>query len=346
MSRILVFRLGSLGDAVVSLPALHLLAAATPGAERILLTNQPVSAQAAPAAELLIGTGLLHRVIEFPPALRSPGQAWDLRQRIRAESPEALVYLSEPKPRPSLLRDVGFFATCGIFRMIGLPWSDDRRRHRPQNGRWESEAGRLVRCLEDLGSIDLTDRAAWDLHLSDDEGATAGSVLAGWPGADNFAAFAIGTKHEANDWGDDAWMETLRSADRPSLGLALIGAEIERERLERVATAWSGPVLNLAGCLPLRVTAAVLARARVFIGHDSGPMHLAAAAGTPVCAVFSGRNKPGIWFPAGTADRILYPLTDCVGCGGSVCEGRAHVCMTEHRPADVAALITSITDPL
>lgn len=339
MKRILVFRMGSLGDAVVSLPALHLLAEATPGAQRILLTNRPVSDQAAPAAELLLGTGLVHKVIDFPPGLRSPSEAWNLRQSIRAAAPDALVYLSEPRPRAGLLRDVAFFATCGILRVIGLPWSDDRRRHRPQGERWEPEAARLVRCLEDLGRIDLAAPANWDLHLSEDEHAAADAALAGWDGAGDFIAFANGTKHPANDWGDEAWSETLRIAGRPGLGLALVGAESERDRLEAVAQVWPGPVLDLAGCLPLRATAAVLARARVFLGHDSGPMHLAATVGTRVVAVFSGRNRPGIWFPAGEGHRLFYPMVDCVNCGGTICAERGHACMKGHRPADVAAAL-------
>ena len=47
--------------------------------------------------------------------------------------------------------------------------------------------------------------------------------------------------------------------------------------------------------------------AEVFIGHDSGPMHLAASVETPSVCVFSTHAKPGIWFPCGLQHRILYP---------------------------------------
>ena len=47
--RVLVYRLGSLGDMLVALPALHLVARAFPEAERRMLTNVPVSSKA-PAA--------------------------------------------------------------------------------------------------------------------------------------------------------------------------------------------------------------------------------------------------------------------------------------------------------
>jgi ADP-heptose:LPS heptosyltransferase len=55
------------------------------------------------------------------------------------------------------------------------------------------------------------------------------------------------------------------------------------------------------------VSAAILAQARLFLGHDSGPMHLAAAAGAPVVAIFSARCRPGQWFPGGPRTTVLYP---------------------------------------
>ena len=57
IKRVLIYRLGSLGDTVVALPAFHLVAQAFPEAERRLLTNFPVQAKAAPAAAVLEGTG-------------------------------------------------------------------------------------------------------------------------------------------------------------------------------------------------------------------------------------------------------------------------------------------------
>ena len=51
--RVLVYRLGSLGDTLIALPSFHLIARAFPSAERRLLTNLPVAAKAPPAAAVL-----------------------------------------------------------------------------------------------------------------------------------------------------------------------------------------------------------------------------------------------------------------------------------------------------
>ncbi len=69
---ILIYRLGSLGDTVVALPALKLVARAFPDAERWMLTNFSTSAKAAPMAAVLAGMGLVHGYIEYPIGMRSP----------------------------------------------------------------------------------------------------------------------------------------------------------------------------------------------------------------------------------------------------------------------------------
>ena len=82
------------------------------------------------------------------------------------------------------------------------------------------------------------------------------------------------------------------------------GAAVERERTDHLLSHWPGKRVNLCGELSVRESAAVLRSARVFIGHDSGPMHLAAAVGIPCAAIFSARNPPGRWFP------VRFPASD------------------------------------
>jgi heptosyltransferase-2 len=59
-----------------------------------------------------------------------------------------------------------------------------------------------------------------------------------------------------------------------------------------------------AAGLPPRTLGALLARARTFVGNDSGVTHLAAAAGTPTLALF-GPTDPAQWAPVGTSVRVL-----------------------------------------
>ena len=186
-----------------------------------------------------------------------------------------------------------------------------RRKHLSDAGTgvFEREASRIARALAPIGTIDISDPSGWNLALTQPEEDAAGSALAGWDGAENFICFSPGTKQPINNWPDPQWISVLEtvSAAHPDLGAAVIGASDDRERGSTLLNAWRGPTLNCCGEISPRASAALMQRARLFLGHDSGPMHLAAAVQTPVVAVFSRRNPPGIWFPFGDDHRIFYP---------------------------------------
>jgi len=123
----------------------------------------------------------------------------------------------------------------------------------------------------------------------------------------------------------------------PDRGLACIGAGAESERAERLASLWGGPTINLCGRMPPRVSAGVIERAALFLGHDSGPMHLAATAGVPIVAIFSARDRPGIWFPYQHGAELFYHDVPCAGCGLEVCVVNQKKCILSIRPDAVIA---------
>ena len=75
-----------------------------------------------------------------------------------------------------------------------------------------------------------------------------------------------------------------------------------------MAAAWPGGTLNLCGKLAPRETAAAMAQAQLFIGHDSGPMHLASAVGIACVAMLGNYNMPKWWHPIGAQHRILHDM--------------------------------------
>ena len=86
--------------------------------------------------------------------------------------------------------------------------------------------------------------------------------------------------------------------------------------------------------------AAVAARARVVVANDSGPMHLAAAVGTPVVALF-GPTDPGRTGPTGVACEVLDRYVFCSPCYLKECP-YGHECMKEIEVEDVAAAVDKL----
>jgi ADP-heptose:LPS heptosyltransferase len=343
----LIYRLGSLGDTVVALPALRLVARAFPEAERVLLTNFNVSSQAAPMMDVLQSTGLIHGCVEYPIGIRDVRSLWALRRQIHGLRPQALVYLAEPRGCIKAWRDALFFTACGIPRLYGVPFSAQLQASLPvDDSAFEYEGARLLRCIQKLGRLDLNAAGAFDLTLTEAEHIAAQRALAALAADGPLIAISIGAKDDVKDWEDAKWMDLVARlrARLPRWSLVLLGSKVEHHRSQVLLEQWRGAGLNLCGRLSVRESAAVLSRARFFCGHDSGPLHLAAAVGTPCVAVFSSRNLPGVWFPYGSQHEVIYHRIDCEGCKLEVCPDRNKECIRSITVDEVLAAVMRIIE--
>ncbi|HEX4651530.1 MAG TPA: glycosyltransferase family 9 protein [Granulicella sp.] len=357
VNRVLVYRLGSLGDTLIAFPAFHLIARAFPQAERRLLTNLPVAAKAPPAAAVLEHTGLIHGYMRYTTGTRNIPQLLQLAVAIRRFNPDVLVYLAGARGLRAARRDEKFFRLCGIRRQIGVPLTPAAQLNlfggevaAAPDADLEPEAARLVRNISELGDPELDNPASWDLHLTPAEHAAAARAFeALGPEAlsHEILAVSVGTKVQAKDWGRDNWRALLTRLAReyPNRTLLLAGSPEESDASDFAAADWrpsgGGPVINVCGRLTPRESAAAFARARLFIGHDSGPMHLAAAVGTPCVAIFAARNIPRQWFPYGPHHRILYHRVECAGCGLETCIEQQKKCILSITVDEVLTAIRS-----
>lgn len=337
-TRVLIYRLGSLGDTCVALPAFRVVRRYAPQARITLLTNLPVNLKAAPAPALLAGMGLIDDYLAYPVGTRNPWLLASLAWKLRRLDFDLVVNLTEWRGPQTLRRDRLFFRCCGIPRLIGFDSAVDHGLRRADGDETEREAARLLRRVASLGEIDLQDPQSFALGVTADEAAEAGAVLRQGHIPPDFVAFSIGTKVSVNDWGQDNWrtLVSLVGGNCGSLGCVFVGSADELPRVRELMAAWPGPALNLCGQVGPRLSGAVLARARVFVGHDSGPMHLAASVGTPCVAIFSARNPPGAWFPLGPGHRIFYRPVDCMKCGLETCVTERKKCITGIGVTEVA----------
>jgi heptosyltransferase-3 len=339
--RVLIYRLGSLGDMVVALPALHLIARAFPDADRRLLTNRPVHSKAPAAQAVLANTGLVDGYFGYDVGTRNVWALLKLWWMLRRWQPEVVVYLAGARGVEAAQRDVKFLRYCGVKKFIGVPLREEMQKNfygaetdADCKDDWEPEAERLARCIAELGDAHCERMANWDLHLTAAERKEADRQIGVAGLQTRLIALSVGTKVQAKDWGVENWRALVAKMVRefPGRSLMLIGAPEENVASEFAATAWregqGGLVINLCGRLTPRQSAAALERAEVFIGHDSGPMHLAAAVGTPCAVIFSARNIPRQWFPVGKQHKVVYHKVDCAGCGLETCLVQQKKCLT------------------
>ena len=156
----------------------------------------------------------------------------------------------------------------------------------------------------------------------------------------------LGTTWETKRWHVDNFAAVIQQIGQqisqrgPNVKIVLTGSAAERD----IAAALHCPetTVNLAGKTTILQLGALIERFRVYLTCDSGPMHIAAAVGTPTVSLF-GPTAPARHGPYGNAEHIvLEKPVSCRPCYKRVCyrKDAPHLCMTEIRAAEVAAALT------
>jgi heptosyltransferase III len=116
--------------------------------------------------------------------------------------------------------------------------------------------------------------------------------------------FHPGSGSPAKNWPVERWSEFVETIAPTFEKLILIGGEADREIVRVFRSRYCKPGIEAMICPNLWDLARALCRCAVFVGHDTGVAHLAAAVKTPVIALF-GPTDPAIWSPLGEHVEII-----------------------------------------
>jgi ADP-heptose:LPS heptosyltransferase len=130
-----------------------------------------------------------------------------------------------------------------------------------------------------------------------------------------------------------------RLHDATGAQVAIVGAPLDAPACTAMRAAMRSPAVDLTGTIPFGERAAFFQRCLLYVGNDSGPMHLAVAVGCPVVAVF-GPTPAHLYRPYGIRDRTVrleLPCSPCFVHGRfPPCPNR-HICMRGLQASTVAA---------
>ena len=119
--------------------------------------------------------------------------------------------------------------------------------------------------------------------------------------------------------------------------ILFVGVKDEIPITTEIQARMRGESINIAGKTTLTQLASILPTCNVFIGNDSGPMHLAAAVGTQTIGLY-GPGDPTRFGPAGTKCQTIQRKSDCP-CLGTVCRYGKSGCMSEIQVTDVIQVL-------
>jgi heptosyltransferase-2 len=161
--------------------------------------------------------------------------------------------------------------------------------------------------VEPLG-LELGAEAASEIFPSPEDIGAAEAFLTGLAPGTRLVALHPGSGGESKNWPAESWAELGRRLLRahPDITLLMLEGEADAKPAQILAEAWKDLPLLRARWLPLPMLAALLRRAVLFLGHDSGVTHLAAASSRalPIVALF-GTTPPAIWAPPRSGVEVL-----------------------------------------
>ena len=333
---ILVRAVNWIGDAVMTTPALMAVRETYPKARITLLANPLVG-------QLLQGHPAIDRVLIFDRKGADHGLAGRLRlaRRLAAEQFDLAVILPNSFDSaliPWLARIPQRWGKASDGRSLLLT----QRFHDMPVHATEHETGYYLRLLADFnihGSVATPclatsveeDLAAVELLAS--HGIGSGDVLLGINAGASFGS--------AKRWYPERFGEVAKQlAVAWSARIILFGGPDETGIVAEIERTLQGNCLDMAGKTSVRQLMALIKRCNFFITNDSGPMHIAAAFGVPLVAIFGPTDHRGT-APCSDTAVIIRQAIDCAPCKLRVCP-TDHRCMTAVTVEDVVQAARSL----
>jgi heptosyltransferase-2 len=315
--KIMVRATNWIGDAVMSLPAIEALHARFPNSEIVLVSKPWVS-------EIYLNHPAVSRQIVYDAESEHRGARgfWKLVWKLRSERFDAAILLQNAL-------QAAWMAWCARIP-LRIGYARDGRSSLlseavevPPPAAYGHQAYYYLQLLFRSGIIERPKTLQEvRLHLAESEQRWAVKQLqnVGLGGRRFLAGACPGASFGgAKRWLPDRYANLAdRLIDALGADVLIFGSPAERPLAEAVARAMAHTPVIVAGETTLREFMALLAKCRLVITNDSGPMHLAAALGLPLVAVFGSTDERATG-PVALRARIIKHPVECSPCGLREC---------------------------
>jgi ADP-heptose:LPS heptosyltransferase len=341
--RVLAIRLDNLGDVLLATPAIHAIRESLPEAHVSLLAGE-VGAQAG-KLNPDIDDVVVYRAPWMDPWSRlphDPAREMDAIALLRAGRYDAAVIFSSFRQSPLPTAYLCYLAgiPLRLAASIDGPGSLLTTRHKhPERMMHEVERG--LDLVAAIGMTTTDDRLV--LRVPGHARAEAAERVGGHR---PLIVVHPGCTMPARTYPWQQYAEAIGLLARDlDAHIVVTGAADERPLVDSIVARldpWVRPrVTAAAGTLAFLNFCALIDAADVVVTNNTGPMHVAAALGTPVVALFALTNPPEQWGPWRVPHRMLWREVPCRLCYSRVCP-TAHECLAQVAPAEVVGAATDL----
>lgn len=352
LKKILLIRLRRIGDIIMTTPAVALLKTRLPGASLTYLVEEPYRrlVERNPHVDRVLVIDRKQRFRDFV----------KLILQVRREGYDALLDF-HGGPRASWIT---FFSKTRLKIGYKIKPKGFLYDIRVPRGRQEGDKGGFVHSVENHANlvralgIAFDDSAIPPLFLPDpteEEVRRVRKILEEMGALQSKnVVLHIGAGNEFRDWGTENITGLIRRLARlPGVKIVLAGSgsagdkRAEAEILEELAAAGASDsqnIISLVGQLNLMEIKEMIARAALFVGPDSGPMHIAASTSTPMVAYF-GPTLPAHFAPWKAKAIVIEKAMDCRPCQQRRCVTADFRCLRSITPEEVFAACRNFLIP-
>ncbi|MPZ13115.1 MAG: lipopolysaccharide heptosyltransferase II [Chloroflexi bacterium] len=336
-TRLLCVRLDSIGDVLMSTPAIRALRESVPG-RRISLLTSPAGAEVASLVPEVDDTIVYDAPWMKATAPRADsGEEHRVALRLRSGRFDAAViftvFSQNPLPAAFLcyLADVPLrLAHCheNPYQLL-TDWVPDPEPHSVLR----HEVQRQLDLVATVGAVTFDNRLSLRVPNRAHEGAHRRAREAGIDLDRPWVVIHPGASAPSRRYPSESFAKAARRLSIAGFQVVLTGRGNERQQVAGIQERMGAPSFSLAGQLDVGELAALLALAPVLISNNTGPVHIAAAVGTPVVDLYALTNPQHA--PWRVSSRVLSHDVPCKNCYQSICPEEHHHCLRLVSPEQV-----------
>lgn len=338
---ICIHRVGQIGDIVCALPAMSLLHQKWPQSKIVVLTSAGFL-KTSPLIDLVKGIPWISAIETYDSAsIQNSKNFVGLIKSLRNYKIDVWVELPQDLTNISTeIRNMLFAKIIGAGYGFGFGVNTSKlfSRYQLKFGNFKHETDTLLDIVEPLRLRDQKKQYGFEYSLVD----SLSLPLNFSSNPEKIMVIAPGANRRANRWPIDRFATIALRWFRGGGIIVVVGGPQDRELGEEIKNSIdSKSFINLCGETDLAETICLLSKAKILVTNDSGPMHLASVAKTPVVAIFSARDFPLKWSPCSNLNQVLRVNTDCSPCFKDECD-RDNLCLSLVTVDDVWCSVKNI----
>jgi lipopolysaccharide heptosyltransferase II len=343
--RILAVRLDTIGDVLMTTPAIRALRHSVAGRSVTLLTSAPGAAIASMIPEIAEVLVFDPAWMKHTPPRRGPEAEAAIIRELRRRKFDAAaiftVYSQSPLPAALLCHLAGIprrLAHCreNPYQLL-TDWVPEPE---PENG-VRHEVRRQLDLVAEIGSATADDTLSLKVPALPQRRALKALATAGIDASRPWLIIHPGATAASRRYPPERFAVVARHlALSEGMQIVFTGTESEQPLVHAIRVAMGAPSATLAGALDLPDFCGLIAAAPVLVSNNSGPVHIAAATGTPVVDLYALTNPQHT--PWEVPHRVLSHDVPCAFCYKSTCPKGHHQCLRLVEPEEVVGAVLQL----